>query len=200
MLVVSGPSGSGKDSLVEGLRGFEPSLRYSVSATTRPPRPGEIEGQHYFFVDRAEFERMNRAGEFLETREYAGNWYGTPKAFVVETLRSGADLVMKPEVNGAMAIKRAFPVAVLVFVTAPSQEVLRDRLERRSTEAPDAINRRLAVARAEAESAAAYDYLIVNDSFDIALGQLRSILVAERLKVARLRPTKSTASMRQEPL
>jgi len=187
LLVVSGPSGSGKDSLVDGLRQLEPELSYSVSSTTRPPRPGEIDGVHYRFLDRARFERLHAADAFLETREYAGNLYGTPRAFIVDELARGRDLVMKPEVNGAMAIRLAFPHAVLVFLIAPSPDVLRERLERRSTETAETIAQRIAIAKNEADAIGHYDYLIVNDDFDTALAQLRAILVAERLKVARVR-------------
>jgi guanylate kinase len=183
---VSGPSGSGKDSLVERLRRREPSLRYSVSATTRPMRPGEEHGVHYLFIDRAAFERMQAADEFLETREYAGNLYGTPKRFILDALAAGVDLVMKPEVNGAMAVRRAFPQAVLVFLTVPTPEVLRQRLERRSTETRETIEERIAIANAEAAAISHYDYLLVNDDLDVALTQLHAILIAERLKVARV--------------
>jgi guanylate kinase len=186
LLVVSGPSGSGKDSVVEGLRRAEPELVYSVSATTRIPRPREKEGVHYRFVDRATFLAMEVAGGFLETREYAGNLYGTPKSFVLDTLAAGTDLVMKPEVNGAMAIQRAFPHAVLVFLTAPSPDVLRQRLERRSTESPAAIADRIIIAKSESEAISHFDYLIINEDLDLALTQLRAILAAERLKVARV--------------
>lgn len=191
LLVVSGPSGSGKDSLVERLRRLEPELGYSVSATTRSPRPGEEDGVHYRFCDRATFLATAASGGFLETREYAGNLYGTPKGYMLETLAAGHDLVMKPEVNGAMAIKKAFPQAVLVFVTAPSADVLRQRLERRSTESPAAIADRIIIAKSESEAIAHFDYLIINDDLDVALYQLRAILVAERLKVARVRQRES---------
>jgi guanylate kinase len=187
LLVVSGPSGSGKDSLVEGLRRMEPGLAYSVSVTTRQPRPGERNGVHYHFLDRAEFDRMQAAGAFLESREYAGNRYGTPKAFILESLTAGRDLVMKPEVNGALAVRQLFPHAVLVFLIAPSPDELRHRLERRSTESLETIAERIAIAKSEAEAMGHYDYLIVNDDFDTALTQLHAILVAERLKVARVR-------------
>jgi guanylate kinase len=165
---------------------MEPSLAYSVSATTRPPRPGEENGVHYLFKDRATFERMMAADEFLETREYAGNLYGTPKRFILDVLAEGRDLVMKPEVNGAMAVRQAFPQAVLVFLTVPSPDVLRQRLERRSTENRKTIDERIEIANAEAAAMRHYDYLLVNDDFDIALAQLHAVLVAERLKVARV--------------
>ena len=187
LLVVSGPSGVGKDSLIEELRRQEPTLAYSTSATTRAPRPGEIDGVHYFFVARPLFEQMMTEGAFIETREYANNLYGTPRRFVQDALDAGRDVIMKPEVNGALAIKRAFPHAVLVFLTAPSDDALVERLERRSTETPANIARRLEIAKTEERFVIDYDYLIVNDALATALGQLRAVLTAERLKVARLR-------------
>lgn len=188
LLIVSGPSGSGKDTLVSELRRLEPELAYSVSVTTRSRRrPAEIDGVHYHFVTTEEFQRLAAAGEFLETREYADNWYGTPRRFVDETLRSGRNLVMKPEVNGALAIKQAYPQAVLVFVTAPSEEILVRRLEGRQTEAEDTIAQRLQIARQETQVIARYDYLIVNDDVDTALEQLRAVLVAEGLRTTRLK-------------
>jgi len=192
LLVVSGPSGVGKDSLIEELRRQEPTLAYSTSATTRPPRPGEIDGVHYFFVARPLFERMMADGEFIETREYANNLYGTPRRFAQDALNAGRDVIMKPEVNGALAIKRAFPQAVLVFLTAPSDDALVERLERRSTETPANIARRLEIAKTEERFVTDYDYLIVNDALATALGQLRAVLTAERLKVARLRTKDGT--------
>lgn len=187
LLVVSGPSGSGKDSLVDALRAAEPKLAYSVSATTRPSRPGEVEGQHYWFLERNEFERRRAAGEFLETRDYAGNLYGTPKKPIEDALAAGRDLVMKPEVNGAMAIKIVYPQAVLVFLTVPSAAILRERLAQRRTESPETIEERVAIAAREADAIGNYEYLIVNDDFDAALEKLRAVLIAERLKIARVR-------------
>ena len=188
LLVVSGPSGVGKDSLLEELRRQEPTLAYSTSATTRAARPGEVDGIHYFFVSRAKFERMMGEDAFIETREYANNLYGTPKSYVLDALAAGRDVIMKPEVNGALAIKRAFPQAVLVFLTAPSDDALAKRLTGRSTETPADIARRLDIAKLEEQFVPDYDYLIVNDALETALGQLRAVLTAERLKVARLRP------------
>jgi len=187
LLVVSGPSGSGKDSLVDALRAAEPKLAYSVSATTRPPRPGEVDGQHYRFLDRAQFERLRDAGEFIETREYAGNLYGTPRKPIEEALAAGRDVVMKPEVNGAMAIKRIYPQALLVFLTVPSADVLRERLHNRRTETPQTIEERVAIAAREADAIGNYEYLIVNDDFEAALEKLRAVLIAERLKISRVR-------------
>ena len=186
LLVVSGPSGSGKDSVIAELRKVEPDIAYVVSATTRPPREGELEGVHYRFLGRKDFEKLATSGEFIETREYAGNLYGTPKRFVDEAVRSGLDVVLKPEVNGARAVKQAYPQAVLVFLTAPSEEVLAHRLAQRRTDSADAIAVRLETARREAEHAKDYDYLIVNDELEKAAARLSAILTAEGLRVSRL--------------
>jgi guanylate kinase len=142
---------------------------------------------HYFFIARPLFEKMMAEDAFIETREYANNLYGTPKRFVMDAIADGRDVVMKPEVNGALAIKRAFPQAVLVFLTAPSDDELAHRLERRSTETPATIARRLEIAKLEERFVPDYDYLIVNDALETALGQLRAVLTAERSKVKRLR-------------
>jgi len=186
LLVVSGPSGSGKDSLVEELRKLIPDLAYSVSVTTRPPRIGEVNGIHYHFVGHEEFRRLAQSDSFIETREYAGNFYGTPKLFLEQMLAAGQDVIMKPEVNGAVAIKNAYSQAVLVFLTAPSAGVLAQRLRQRHSESADAIAQRLEVAKVEEQWIGRYDYLIVNDALDVALAQLRAIVIAERLKVARI--------------
>ncbi|MBV8082957.1 MAG: guanylate kinase [Candidatus Eremiobacteraeota bacterium] len=189
LLVVSGPSGSGKDSVIAALRTLEPRIGYCVSTTTRAARPGETEGVHYHFVTREAFEAMDARREFLETREYAGNLYGTPRAFVEDALRSGRDIVLKPEVNGAMRIKELYPQAVLVFLTVRSEDELVRRLEERDADGPDDIAARLETARLEAKAISKYDYLILNDEFDVAVAQLRAILTAEALKVWRLGET-----------
>ena len=186
LLVVSGPSGSGKDSVIAALRTLESHIAYCVSTTTRAARAGEKEGIHYHFVSREEFENDARAGKFLETREYAGNLYGTPKEFVEATLRSGRDLVMKPEVNGALKIKQTYPEAVLVFLTVRSEDELLRRIEERNADGAEDIAARMETARAESKSIGAYDYLIINDEFDVAVAQLRAILTAEQLKVSRI--------------
>ncbi|MDQ6824983.1 MAG: guanylate kinase [Candidatus Eremiobacteraeota bacterium] len=186
LLVVSGPSGAGKDTLIERLRQREPKLAYGVSVTTRPPRPYEREGIHYHFTNRDEFERGISAGQFLETREYAGSLYGTPRRFVEDALQHGHDLILKPEVNGARAIKSLYKEAVLVFLTAPSEQELQRRLEERHMDSSSDINERLHIAHEEEEAMSQFDYRIINDEVETALTQLHAILTAERLKVARL--------------
>jgi guanylate kinase len=187
LFVVSGPSGAGKDTLVDALRARLPRLRYSVSATTREPRPGEIEGEHYFFLDREEFERRIGAGGFLEWREYNANLYGTPRDFVERTLTEGYDLIMKPEVNGALAIKKAFSDAVLIFLAPDKFSHLRARLLARRTETNEEIARRLEIAHQEFKFVRNFDYIVINEESrsDEAVRDLQAILQAERFRIHR---------------
>lgn len=168
------------------MRQLEPDVAYCVSVTTRKPRQYEVEGVHYHFTNRDEFERSAAAGQFLETREYAGNLYGTPRRFVDQALRSGQDLILKPEVNGARAIKSLYKEAVLVFLTAPSDHELQRRLEQRHMDSQRDINERMHIAQEEEDAMSQFDYRVVNEEIETALTQLHAILTAERLKVARL--------------
>ena len=187
LFVVSGPSGAGKDTLVDALRAQMPRLRYSVSATTRPPRPGENEGEHYFFLTREKFESMRDSNGFLEWREYNGNLYGTPRDYVVRTLTEGYDLIMKPEVNGALAIKSAYPDAVLIFLVPDRFSHLRERLLARRTETNEEIARRLEIAREEMKSIRDFDYIVINEQgrSEDAIRDLQAILQAERFRIHR---------------
>ena len=187
LFVVSGPSGAGKDTLVDGLRQRHDRLLYSVSATTRAPRPGERDGIDYFFVTREEFEQRVAAGGFLEYRAYNDNLYGTPRSFIDEALQAGYDVIMKPEVNGAIAIKERFPDAVLVFIVPDRFSVLRSRLEARRTETNEAIARRLAIAHEELRYVRRFDYLLVNEEKrpEAAVADLEAIVRAERMRIHR---------------
>jgi guanylate kinase len=187
LFVVSGPSGAGKDTLVEALRKKMPRLRYSVSATTRAPREGEREGEHYFFLRRDEFIARREAGAFLEWREYNGNLYGTPRDYVERTLAEGYDLIMKPEVNGAVAIKAAYPDAVLIFLVPGQFSHLRERLLARRTETNEEIARRLEIAHQEMKFIRNFDYLVVNEQHRAgeAASDLEAILQAERFRIHR---------------
>ncbi len=187
LFVISGPSGAGKDTLVEALRARLPRLRYSVSATTRAPRPGEVDGESYFFLTREEFERRIAAGGFLEWREYNGNLYGTPRDFVERTLDEGYDVVMKPEVHGALAVKAAYPDAVLIFLLPDKFSHLRKRLMERRTETNEEIARRLEIAHEEMKFIRRFDYLVINVQRrpEDAVRDLQAILQAERLRIHR---------------
>ena len=187
--MVSGPSGAGKDTLVEGLLRRRPALKYSVSATTRTRRPDDVEGVDYFFVSRDEFERRAQHDEFLEWRQYNGNLYGTPRAFVERTLNDGYDLIMKPEVNGALAVKRTFPQATLIFIVPDRLSHLESRLAGRRTESTEEIAGRLSIAREEMKSIPNFDYLVINaertlDGGELpAVDDLEAILKAERFRI-----------------
>ena len=190
LFVVSGPSGAGKDTVVDALRTRIPRLRYSVSATTRAPREGEREGEAYFFLDRPLFEAKRTAGDFLETREYNGNLYGTPRSFIESTLADGYDVIMKPEVNGALAIKSAFEQAVLVFLLPDKFSHLRDRLAARRTESNEEIAARLAIAHEELRHIRAFDYVIINEEAPPerrdalpAVDDLEAVVRAERFRI-----------------
>ncbi|MGB8907930.1 MAG: guanylate kinase [Candidatus Cybelea sp.] len=187
LFVVSGPSGAGKDTLVEALREQRPTLRYSISATTRPPRPEERNEEHYFFVSEAEFDRLLRTGGLLESREYNGNLYGTPRDFIERSLTEGYDVVLKPEVNGALAVKAAYPDAVLIFLVPDRFSNLRERLLARRTETNEEIARRLEIAQREMKFIRRFDYIVVNaqDHPQEAVRDLEAIFQAERFRIHR---------------
>jgi guanylate kinase len=151
-----------------------------VSATTRPARPGEVEGRDYLFLDRTTFEKWQEAGEFVESFEVFGHCYGTPRRPLVEHLAAGDDVILEIDVQGAMAVRKAFPEAVLVFLRPPSREVQRERLVTRAGDALDTIERRLAKADAEEAMAAEFDLVVVNDDLEAAVGQVAAILEARR--------------------
>lgn len=180
LIVFSGPSGVGKGTVLKEYMKNAPNAAYSVSATTRAPRPGEEDGKHYFFLSRPVFEQMIAQGEMLEHAVYNGNYYGTPAAPVMEKLAAGTDVVLEIEVQGAMQIQKRFPDALLVFVMPPSFEELRDRLTGRGTEPPEQAERRLAAAKAEISCALRYDYIIINDRVEDAAARLDTVIRAAR--------------------
>jgi guanylate kinase len=187
LFVVSGPSGAGKDTLVEGLRLRRETLRYSISATTRAPRDGERHGEHYFFVSHEEFGSLLNDGKLLESREYNGNLYGTPRDYVDQSLAEGYDVVIKPEVNGALAVRGAFPDAILIFVVPDRFSHLRERLLARRTETNEEIARRLEIATREMKFIRRFDYIVVNeqDRPEQAVRDLEAIFQAERFRIHR---------------
>lgn len=187
LFVISGPSGAGKDTLVEALREHRPTLRYSISVTTRARRPEERDREHYFFVSKREFEERRHQGRLLEWREYGGNLYGTPRDYVEESLGEGYDVILKPEVNGALAVKAAYPDAVLIFLVPDRFSNLRERLLARRTETNEEIARRLEIAAQEMKFIRRFDYIVVNaqDRPEEAVRDLGAILQAERFRIHR---------------
>jgi guanylate kinase len=176
LTVLSGPSGVGKGSVVAEIRRSHPEVWLSVSATTRTPRPGEVDGVQYHFVDRAGFERMVAAGEMLEWAEYAGNLYGTPRGPVEERLAAGTYALLEIELQGARQVRRAMPEARLVFLAPPSREELARRLVGRGTEDEAAIAERLGVAEVELAAAREFDVVLVNDTVTHAAEELVQLL------------------------
>ena len=162
LIVVSGPSGAGKSTLIQAALAAIPELAYSVSATTRPPRDGEVDGRDYVFLSRKEFERWIEEGEFLEWAEYSGNLYGTPERKVEETIQGGRSVILEIELQGARMVHDKRPEASMVFVRAPSLEETRRRLEGRATETSDAVEARMTTAVTEVSARKEFDYEVVN--------------------------------------
>ena len=179
LFVLSGPSGSGKGTAIKELMGRRP-LKLSVSATTRAPRPGEVDGVQYYFLSKEEFERRIADGEMLEYVNYCGNYYGTPKAPVEESLAAGQDVLLEIEVTGAKNIRTLAPEATLIFVIPPSMKELRRRLEGRGTEDAATIERRLAVAKEELRQYGLYDYVVLNDTVESCADQIETIMEAQK--------------------
>jgi guanylate kinase len=182
LFIVAAPSGAGKSTLVNALLEREPAISLSVSHTTRPPRAGETYGRHYYFVERAEFEREVAAGVFLEHAEVHGNLYGTSRTRVQELLAQGRDVLLEIDWQGAEQIRRSKPDCVSVFILPPSRAELERRLRGRGSDSAEVIERRLRNSRGEIAHAHQFDYILVNDAFDQALADLQAIVRAVRLR------------------
>ena len=186
LIVVSGPAGVGKGTVDAALMAKHPEIKMSVSATTRAPRPGEVEGVHYFFRTKEEFDRMIEENAFLEYMHVFGmNYYGTPKAFVEAEREKGNHVILEIDVQGALKVKEACPDAVMVFIAPPSLKILKDRLVGRGTETQESIDVRTATARKELSMLPKYDYMVVNDVVDEAVAEMESILCAELVRTSR---------------
>ncbi len=182
LIVISGPSGVGKGTVVKALMAQDPRVKLSVSATTREMRPGEVHGVHYYFISREEFEQMIREDRFLEHAQYVGNRYGTPEEPVDRMLEQGYDVILEIEVQGGLQIMQRRPDAISVFIAAPSFEILGGRLRGRGDTDEEKVLMRLQQARMEYLVAPQYQYIVVNDKLEDAVSDLRSILRAEALK------------------
>lgn len=187
LIVVSGASGTGKGTVCKKILNDMPEVAYSISATTRAPRPDEVDGREYYFISRDEFKAWIADGKFLEYAEVYGNFYGTPLNKIRERLNRGEDILLEIDVQGALNVKRKMPEGVYIFLLPPSLDELKRRIEGRGTETPESLNRRLANAVAEIKIGLEYDYAVVNDSVDVAAAQIKTILAAERCKVERNR-------------
>ena len=176
ILVLSAPSGAGKSSLARALADADPRVTLCVSHTTRPPRPGEVDGVHYHFVGRREFEAMVDAGEFLEHAQVFDRYYGTSRGALRAGLARGRDVVLDIDWQGARLVREAFPEALSVFILPPSIEALRSRLVGRGQDSAEAVERRMRDARADIGHYGEFDHVVVNDDFDRALADLRALL------------------------
>lgn len=182
LLVISGPSGVGKSTIIHGMLERYPEMYFSVSATTREKREGDREGVTYLFKTRAEFEAMIAQGAFYEYAEYSGNYYGTPRMPVERRLDGGIDVIMDIDTQGAMQIREKCADAVLIFLAAPSFEMIRQRLESRGDTRAEDVEKRLAWAKWEYRQAEKYDYIVINGQRQRAVDEIDSILTAEKLR------------------
>ena len=184
LFIVSAPSGAGKTSLIQALRAREPGLQVAISYTTRPPRPGEVDGVHYHFVDRETFLQMRQAGAFLESAKVFGNHYGTAEESVRQGLAAGQDLILEIDWQGARQVRERFPQAISIFILPPSQAVLAERLRGRGQDEEAVIAKRLAEAAEDMKHGREYDYLLVNEDFQQALADLHCIIRAAHLRLS----------------
>ena len=185
LIVVSGFSGAGKGTLMKELLRNYDNYALSISATTRNPREGETDGKEYFFKTVEEFEKMIAQDALIEYAKYVNNYYGTPRAYVEEQLEAGKDVILEIEIQGALKVKEKFPKTLLLFVTPPDAETLRNRLVGRGTETMDVIESRMQRAAEEAEGMDAYDYLVVNDDLSVCVEEMHSIIQGEHRRVSR---------------
>lgn len=188
LIVLSGPSGVGKGTVCTAIRSCNSEIVYSVSATTRLPRDGEQEGINYFYKSQSQFRDMMNNDELLEWAEYVGNYYGTPRSFVNETINKGKDIILEIEVQGALQVKERFPQGVFIFLLPPSLEELKSRITNRGTESEETIKDRMNVAVEELKLLEQYDYAVVNDTISSACSKIQAIITAEHCKRERMLP------------
>ncbi len=186
LLVISGPSGVGKGTIVNEIKNRYENLSCSISVTTRPPRIDEVEGKHYFFLSKEDFLRRIVKHDFLEYALVYGNYYGTPRDEVFKKLDAGEDVVLEIDINGAMQVKSNYPEAVLIYILPPSFSVLKERLINRETDSPEVIARRLQAVHEELQYISEYDYLVINDQLSKAVDNVSSIINAARCRSKRV--------------
>lgn len=185
LVVVSGFSGAGKGTLMKRLMEKYENYGLSISVTTRPPREGEQDGREYFFRSREEFEALIDQDRFIEYAEYVGNYYGTPKTYVEDQLKAGKDVILEIEIQGALKVKEKLADTLLLFVSPPSAQELKNRLETRGTEAPELIQNRLRRAGEEAKGILDYDYLLINDELETCVDVMHQVIQSEHCRMQR---------------
>lgn len=186
LVVISGPSGAGKDSIIENLKKINKNFWVSISMTTRAPRTGEVDGKSYFFVSKEEFEDNIKKNNFLEYATYNGEYYGTPKSKILDKLQQGIDVILEIEIQGALKIKEILPETLFIFILPPSMNELKKRLINRKTDSKEKIISRFKRAYQEINEVTKYNYVVINDDLEDATNKVNSILVSERLRVDRI--------------
>lgn len=186
LIVVSGPSGAGKDTVIKEVLKTNKSAWVSVSCTSRKPRPGEIDGRDYFFLTREEFEQRIKENKFLEYAEYADNYYGTPADVIQEKLDQGIDVILVIEIQGALKIKEKLEETIFIFILPPSMKELKRRLEGRNTETKEKLFKRFQTAYKELNEVTKYNYVVINDEVDLAVKKINAILASEKCRVDRI--------------
>ncbi len=198
LLVLSGPSGSGKGTVSEALMKNNDDIIFSTSVTTRTPRPGEVNGENYFFATREEFEKMVENDELLEHAFVHTNYYGTPKKFVFDEIEKGEIVLLEIDVQGALQVKKKYKEAVFIFLIPPTMDELKSRLVKRDTETEDEIETRYRNAFKELDFVGEYDYFVINDVIDNAVKDIETIIAAEKLRVKRHKDIKKEVQAEEE--
>ena len=187
LIVISGPSGAGKGTVCKALLKDVPELKLSISTTTRKPRPGEVNGINYNFIEKEQFKIMMQKKEFLEYAMVYDNYYGTPKEKVMDELQQGNDIILEIDIQGALKVKSEFPEGVFIFVMPPSMEELKNRITKRGTETQEELTKRFQASYEEINYVSKYNYIVINDEIDKAVKKIKSILIAEKCRVDRLK-------------